>query len=874
MDATTIRQQFIDYFEKELGHTFVPGTPVIPLGDPTLLFTNAGMNQFKPYFLGEQEAPFKRVVNTQKCVRVSGKHNDLEEVGKDHYHHTFFEMLGSWSFGDYYKEAAIQWAWKLFTGVWGIDPQRLYATVYVDDDEAFRIWKDIPGMDPSHILKFAEKDNFWSMGDTGPCGPCSEIHYYSGPEPDKQDPSRVNSGDPLYKELWNLVFIQYNAEPDGTLLPLKQKHVDTGAGFERIVAVLQNVDSNYETDLFKPIIEQIETLSNIAYDRGPDGMAHRVIADHVRMLSVAIADGAVPGNEGRSYVLRRILRRAARFGRTLRMKDPFIYRLVPSVVHILGATYPNLISQREHVQRVIRAEEESFGNTLDKGLELFDKLARKTAKNSEKFIPAEEVFRLYDTFGFPVDLTRLLAEEKGLCINEDEVETLMEEQRERARAAGKFKQRASARLKWNILQEKEGSVFVGYDTHIVNDATLLKYAEDDQRSYLVFDKTPFYAESGGQVGDAGIIVFSGSGNQNELRLSVEDTQYAGNDIVHVCKGHPGAEYLVRGRSARLEVLDSIRRDTARNHSATHLLHAALRKVLGEHVHQSGSYVGPDRLRFDFTHFERCGDHALKEIRDLVNHQILQNEAVEAEEKPYNEALREGAQALFGEKYGETVRVVRMGGISAELCGGTHVRRTGDIGPFLILGESSVASGIRRIEAITGRAALAEIARQQDLISGLCGQLKVPQEELPEKLGSLLQHVHRLEKTNRELTAQALSANIDRFFDDPREYQGHPLFVNFVETDNSDQLKALGDKMREKMKSGVAVFGTIIDGNPQLLCIVSDDLVKAGIHAGKIVRVLGKELGGGGGGKAHMATAGGRDAEKLRPLLNRIEQVFP
>lgn len=430
MDSKTIRKQFIEYFEKTLGHTVVPSAPVVPQADPTLLFTNAGMNQFKPYFLGEAKAPFKRAVNSQKCIRVSGKHNDLEEVGRDHYHHTFFEMLGSWSFGDYYKKEAIEWAWTLFTEIWGLDPRRLYATVYTEDNEAYEIWKKIPNLEENHLLRSGEKDNFWSMGDTGPCGPCSEIHYYSGEDIENQDPGRVNADDPLYMELWNLVFIQYDRNEKGELLPLAQKHVDTGAGFERIVAVMNGLSSNYDTDLFKPIIEQIEAITDVAYDSNEAGTAHRVIADHIRMLSVAISDGAIPGNEGRSYVLRRILRRAARFGRELRMKEPFLYRLVPAVAHVLGDTYPEIKNQREQIQKIIRAEEESFGHTLDKGLELFEQTAKKAKKNNSKILDSEDVFRLYDTFGFPVDLTRLLAEEKALHVNEDEVSSLMEEQRE------------------------------------------------------------------------------------------------------------------------------------------------------------------------------------------------------------------------------------------------------------------------------------------------------------------------------------------------------------------------------------------------------------------------------------------------------------
>ncbi|MDD5710129.1 MAG: alanine--tRNA ligase [Candidatus Marinimicrobia bacterium] len=866
MDSKTIRRQFISYFEESRGHTYVPGSPVIPQQDPTLLFTNAGMNQFKPYFLGEIDPPFRRVVNTQKCIRVSGKHNDLEEVGRDHYHHTFFEMLGSWSFGDYYKKEAIMWAWELFTQIWGMDPRRLYATVYRDDDEALEIWKTIPGLEASHILKFGEKDNFWSMGDTGPCGPCSEIHYYCGEDLAAQDPQKVNSGDPDYKELWNLVFIQYNALANGTLLPLKNKHVDTGAGFERIVSVLQNKNSNYETDLFRPIIDQIEAISNVAYDPGPDGMAHRVIADHVRMLSVAISDGAVPGNEGRSYVLRRILRRAARFGRELKMKEPFLYRLVPAVMHILGEVYPNLTAQREHVQRVIRAEEESFGNTLDKGLDLFDKVARKAQKSSDKMLPAEEVFRLYDTFGFPLDLTRLLAEEKGLLFDEAAVEILMEEQRERARAAGKFKVRDTETLNWTVIREGESSRFVGYET-LETPAQLMKYALDEDRCYLVFDQTPFYAEAGGQIGDRGYL------SAGEHMFRIDDTRKIGDDIVHIPEESCLESLLATDETILLRVNEGLRMDTARNHSATHLLHAVLRSVLGEHVHQAGSYVGPDRLRFDFSHFEKIPRDTLKEIRHKINKEILANIPVREEEKKYSEAIHDGVQALFGEKYGDVVRVIRMGEVSAELCGGTHVSRTGDIGSFRILAESSVAAGIRRIEALTGTAALELAERDQDLLDALSEELKCPENAIRQKIRDLQKELQQLEKANKALSTAVLTSDMAEYLKDPKSYKGHPLYVNRVHVESMDYLKELGDTMRGTMKSGIALFAAVLNDTPQLLCVVSDDLVKAGVSAAALVRILGKELGGGGGGKAHMATAGGRDAVKLDHLLENIESVL-
>ncbi|MCD6337235.1 MAG: alanine--tRNA ligase [Candidatus Marinimicrobia bacterium] len=871
MDSKTIRRQFIEYFEKTLGHTVVSSAPVIPQNDPTLLFTNAGMNQFKPYFLGEAQAPFKRVVDSQKCIRVSGKHNDLEAVGRDHYHHTFFEMLGSWSFGDYYKKEAINWAWTLFTEVWGLDPKRLYATVFTEDDEAYKIWENIPNLDSTHLLKAGKKDNFWSMGDTGPCGPCSEIHYYSGNDIENQDPLKVNTDDPKYMELWNLVFIQFNRDENGELHALDQKHIDTGAGFERIVAVINGKQSNYDTDLFKPIIEQIEIISGIAYTQDNEGIPHRVIADHIRMLSVAIADGAIPGNEGRAYVLRRILRRAARFGRELNLKEPFLYRLVPAVAHILGDVYPEIKNQREHIQRIIRAEEESFGNTLDKGLDLFDQIAKQAKKCAEKTLNSKDVFKLYDTFGFPVDLTRLLAEEKDLLVNEEEVNRLMDEQRARARAAGKFSMKGSTELTWIVLEKDQNSKFVGYDTY-TTESLLLKYAVDDSHTYLVFDKTPFYAESGGQVGDKGQLILHKHNINTDARINVIDTKKIGNDIVHIVEGSV-LEGNKKPITATLEVQQSIRRDTARNHTATHLLHAELRAILGDHVHQAGSYVGPDRLRFDFTHFEKVSMEQRIDIQQRINTRIMQNTPVVTDIKPYTEAIRDGAQALFGEKYGDEVRVVSINEMSKELCGGTHVERSGDIGPFIIVAENSVASGVRRIEAITGSTALDILKIQQTVIMKLRDAIKLPEEEIADKVISMSNYVRTLEKENSELKSKLLTLDIDIYFQNERNIDGKSLFVNRVDVENIDQLKAIGDKVREKMKSGIAVFGAVIKNTPQVLCVVTDDLVKEGIKAGNIVKSLGKAMGGGGGGKSHMATAGGKDVDGLDKVLENIESLI-
>jgi alanyl-tRNA synthetase len=864
MKSNEIRQSFIDFFRKQHQHTFVPSSPVVPQNDPTLLFTNAGMNQFKPYFLGNETAPYKRAVNSQKCIRVSGKHNDLEEVGQDDYHHTFFEMLGNWSFGDYYKAEAIEWAWQLFTKAWGLDPRRLYATVYRDDEEAEILWKKISGLPSSRILRFGEKDNFWEMGETGPCGPCSEIHYYKGDEPERQDPGLVNTGSSLYIELWNLVFIQYNRDENGKLHPLPQRHVDTGAGFERIAAVLSGVQSNYETDVFLPIINKIADLSGLGYQSDAAGTPHRVIADHVRMLAFAIADGALPGNEGRGYVLRRILRRAARYGRKIGLTEPFLAQLMPVLSAEMGAMFPELKTQNAHIQRVLTAEEESFGQTLDRGLEIFENIARRTAEKSETHIPDEDVFKLYDTFGFPLDLTRLLAQEKGLFIREDGFEKRMAKQREQARAAGKFRNEGQQELEWHQVSYADSSHFVGY-TALSVKSDLIRWAYSNNQSYLVFAETPFYAEAGGQVGDKGEIVKEGSRFQvvNTIRIDGENVHII-NELI--------PQSLLTGAYA-LNVHDSARRSTQRNHTATHLLHAALRSVLGGHVHQAGSYVGPDYLRFDYTHYQKLSEKELNEIQLLVNEKILSNLTLNIVEKNFQEAVDEGAMALFGEKYGEKVRTVQVGDYSYELCGGTHVNATGEIGYFDISSESSIASGIRRIEAITGTEAIKKMMEQSHIVKVLSQKLQAAMPELPQKVQHLQEHLRSAEKELAQTKQKLLLSAVDDFLKNPKQLGEIKLYVNRLDVDSMEQLKALGDRIRDKMDSGAAVFGALINGMPQALCVVSDDLVKKGVHAGKWVGRIGKALGGGGGGKAHMATAGGKNAELLDEVLNNLETIL-
>ena len=642
MNAKKIRSDFIKFFQDK-DHRFIRSSPVVPFDDQTLLFTNAGMNQFKPIFLGSNKADYHRAVNTQKCIRVSGKHNDLEEVGVDVFHHTFFEMLGNWSFGDYYKKEAIKWSWELFTEVWGLDKSRLWVTVYKDDDEAHDIWLQETDIKKDRVLRFGEKDNFWEMGDTGPCGPCSEIHYYVGEEIEDQDPNGVNNTDE-YWELWNLVFIQYDRQGDGELIDLPEKHIDTGAGLERIVTVLQDKKSNYETDLFQPIIKGIETITGSKYLN--DKVPHHVISDHIRMLSFAIADGAMPSNEGRGYVLRRILRRASRFGRMLGTKEPFLFKLVDYLIDVMGESFPELVEKKIHIEKVIESEESSFNSTLERGLSHFEKYISKHKGNA---IPGKEAFKLYDTYGFPLDLTQLMAREQGLEVDEIGFHDNMKKQRDRAKASGNFKQ-VSSDLSWVVISDSKDSIFLGYE-QIESQSQICKYAITDDYTVLVLDKTPFYAESGGQIGDTGVIKIG------DDTLTVMDCQKNGDEIHHICSGSFNNEKLLE---PVLCIIDLNRRQRIRkNHTATHLLHAALKKTLGDHIQQAGSLVHPDYLRFDLTHSDKISNDEVSEIENLVNYEIQKNVRLDISIKNFDVAKSEGAEALFGEKYGDKVRVISI-----------------------------------------------------------------------------------------------------------------------------------------------------------------------------------------------------------------------
>lgn len=866
MTSSEIRQQFLDFF-KSKNHRIVPSAPVVPHGDPTLLFTNAGMNQFKDVFLGTGSRDYKRAANTQKCIRVSGKHNDLEEVGHDTYHHTFFEMLGNWSFGDYYKKEAIKWAWELLTEVWKLPKERLWATVYRTDDEALNLWKSETDIKHDHILKFDEKDNFWEMGETGPCGPCSEIHINLSDDYD--NPKYVNAGDPKCIEIWNLVFIQYNRDENGKLHDLPSKHVDTGMGFERVCAVLQKKNSNYDTDVFTPIINAIEKLSGISYDyklpaddnspTGQTNVAMRVIADHIRTLTFAIADGATPGNEGRSYVLRRLLRRAARYARKLNLKEPFLYKLVSVVVENFSQVFPEIKSNQTQIEKIIKAEEESFNATLDRGIELFDQLVKKLNTQNEKIISGADVFKLYDTYGFPVDLTNVMAREQGFTIDESRFNELMNEQKERGRKGRTLNITSSIKASFSTsgkLTVTHPTLFTGYN-ELRTDAEILEVKEDDNKLLVVLDKTPFYVESGGQIDDTGSIFIG------DTHLRVIDLAKINNQVVHILENDANIKLEI-GMKVTAQVDENRRWDIMRNHSVTHFLHRALREILGTHVQQSGSYVGPDRLRFDFTHFEKVKESELDAIESLVNEKLRENiPLTHHRDTPFESAKKMGALMFFGDKYGDKVNVVQFGDFTMEFCGGTHVKNSSQIGLFKIVSESSIASGVRRIEAVTG-------AGVEKYIREL--QLRIANGEL--RINEVTDEKKKLEKELADLKLKEKLGGIDVIVSSPKEVNGIKIFKGKVSASNMDELKSMGDELREKMKSGAGVLISEIEGKVGIVAVVSEDLIKEKkILAGNIVKQVAQIVGGSGGGRPHLATAGGKDISKIDEALNQIEKFF-
>ncbi len=878
MKSSEIRQSFLDFF-KSKGHEIVPSSPVVPFDDPTLLFTNAGMNQFKNIFLGLETRNYKRAADTQKCIRVSGKHNDLEDVGFDTYHHTFFEMLGNWSFGDYFKKEAIAWAWELLTEVWGLEPKRLWATVFAGDEseglepdeDAAKLWTEVTPLPRDRVLRFGKKDNFWEMGETGPCGPCSEIHYDLGEGTcDRSgEPGHtcgVNAGCARFIEIWNLVFIQFNRGRDGKLSPLPARHVDTGMGFERVTAVINGTRSNYDTDIFTPILSAIDELTGIPYAEHPDGIAHRVIADHIRALTFAITDGAMPSNEGRGYVLRRILRRAARFGRSLDMHEPFIYKLVPVVVDVMGEAFPELKEKHQFVSLVIKSEEESFNSTLDRGLEIFEKIVADLEKSKKREIPGADAFRLYDTYGFPLDLTQLMARQRNLTVDEKGFQTAMTRQRERARKAGKWSYSADFDYaQWTQLTDGPDSQFLGYE-RLQSEAQIRKYHLQEGKLFLVLDQTPFYGEAGGQVGDVGEILGDG------FTIQVEDTIRDGNTIVHIGRLVQGKEISHPEVTARVDA--SRRKATARNHTATHLLHKALRETLGEHVTQAGSLVAPDHLRFDVTHFKKIEGEEIEKIEARVNEKVREDLPVEIFHKSYVEARKMGAMAIFEEKYGERVRVVKIGDFSLELCGGTHLNHTGEIGYFRILSESSAAAGIRRLEAVTGEKADILLRQEKRLTERLEELLNCRGEEIVERVSHLLQEKHALEKELQHLRLKNAQQEIGSLIAQAKNLNGVKIVTSRVESTGVEELKQVGDTLRARMGTGVGVLSAVINDKITFICVVSDDLIRdKALKAGEIVKQVAAVAGGSGGGRPHMALAGGKNPDKIEKALAKVPEII-
>jgi len=882
MTSKEIRQSFLDFFASKQ-HTLVQSSSLMP-DAPNLLFTNAGMNQFVPIFLGQTGCPYTpgRAADTQKCIRAGGKHNDLDDVGLDTYHHTFFEMLGNWSFGDYFKEEAIAWAWELITEVWGFPKERLYATYFGGDEkseadlEAKALW--LQYLPEERVIPGSRKDNFWMMGDTGPCGPCSELHVDLTPG-GNCGAEKVNADSADCIEIWNLVFIQFNANPDGSYTPLPARHVDTGMGFERACSIIQctnnftdfsGVISNYETDVFSPIFDVLSAMSGKQYtsslpadaasqsEQEAVDVAFRVIADHIRCLSFSIADGIMPSNEGRGYVLRRILRRAVRYGRSLGFTDPFFYRLADTVVGSFGEVFPELVKNKGRISKVLKAEEESFNRTLDKGLEVFESIDTGSGQ-----IAGEDAFRLYDTYGFPFDLTELMARERGLGVDTAGFEERMNAQRERARADHASKK--SVVMAEGQSLEADPTVFLGYETTQA-ETEVLEVLESGE---LILKETPFYPESGGQVGDQGELKGA------DFLFKVTDTQKTPDGIIlHVGNFEYGA---ARKGDRVLAAVDRYRRgQVRRNHTSTHLLNAALRQVVDPSIKQAGSLVSPGYLRFDFNYFEALRPEQLRRIEQIVNHEIMRNTPLTTTEMALADVQKsEDIQAVFDDKYGDTVRVIAVGDFSRELCGGTHVQSTGDIGQFRIVSESSVAAGIRRIEAFTGMEALEWSAEKHDLLSGLSQSLSVKPVDLPDRIRAMAEQVRAAEKQLKEARMKAAVHGIEALLEKVEhitltdKVDTMPLLAATAGEVPMDALRELMDRLRQKLESGVIILGSHAEGKACFMCSVSDDLVKEGIHAGKLIGAVAKLAGGGGGGKPDKAQAGGKDGSKVADAIKAV-----
>ncbi len=870
MQTAEIRQRFLDYFADN-GHTVVPSSGLVPHADPTLLFTNAGMVQFKNCFLGREQRDYRRAVSSQKCVRAGGKHNDLENVGHTARHHTFFEMLGNFSFGDYFKEEAIDLAWRFLTEVLRIDPERLFVTVFEEDDEAWRIWVEKIGIPESRIARIGAKDNFWSMGDVGPCGPCSEIFFDHGPEIPGGPPGTPEEDGDHFVEIWNLVFMQFDRAADGSLTPLPHPSVDTGMGLERIAAVMQGVHDNYDIDLFRHLITAASEITGVTSPTPEQSVSLRVLADHLRAVSFLLAEGVLPSNEGRGFVLRRILRRACRHARLLGMEEPCIHRMVPALVQVMGGHFRELAEQESTIARLIRIEEGRFIRTLDKGLRLVEEAVAKAGSGGT--LDGETLFTLYDTYGFPLDLTADIVRQHEIALDREGFERCMEAQRQRARAAWRGSgEHAVPEALFQIREQHGPTEFLGYHTDeaegsvvaLLVDEKLVEAAEaGDADLLLVTNQTPFYGESGGQVGDCGVI------EGPEGRLVVRDTQKLLPDLwVHLGRVETGR---LRCGEIVMQRVDGKRRDAIRrNHTATHLLQWALREVVGDHIKQAGSRVDDTRLRFDFNHFSPLSNDEIAQVERMIQRAILDNSAVATEVMNQEEAIASGATALFGEKYGDQVRVVTAGD-SVELCGGTHVARTGDIGLFRIVSESGIAAGVRRIEAITGDAAFAESAKERSLLQQLARQLKGRPEALPELVAQLQGKLKETEKALEQSRAGAASAALDRLIARAETIDGVPVLAVEAPT-GTHNLRDLMDKAKAKMKSGVIAFGLCKGEKVQLIVGVTPDLTDR-FHAGTLVNQLAAHCGGKGGGKPEMAMAGGSKPGQLREALKAFPELL-
>ena len=873
-NSADIRKAFLDYFENK-GHTVISSSSLVPVNDPTLLFTNAGMNQFKDVFLGIDKRSYSRASTSQKCVRAGGKHNDLDTVGRTARHHTFFEMLGNFSFGDYFKREAIQYAWEFLTELAGLPKERLWITVFRDDDEAEILWQEVAKVAPERILRMDEKDNFWAMGDTGPCGPCSEIHYDRGEEYacNKAECALGVCDCDRWLEVWNLVFMQYNRDEEGNLTPLPRPSIDTGMGLERLTSLLQGVNSNFDTDLFVPIIKSIEKMTGLKYDRGEKGFPFRVIADHSRACTFLISDGVLPSNDGRGYVLRRILRRAVRFGRSLGIQEAFLYKNVDVVVSLMEDAYPELKEKKSFVKEVIKMEEDRFLLTLNEGLKKVEEIIAGVKDEGSNMIPGAEAFMLYDTYGFPLDLTEDMAEENRLLVDTEGFNRMMEEQRERARQANKSTGAFAQELIISELMQglNAGStIFTGYEntqdqswiTAIIKDDALINEALDE-KVLIVTASTPFYAESGGQVADTGVIL----GSQGQML--VDNVQKVGCSIVHEGKVEG---ILKSGETVSLQVNEAQRMDTARNHTATHLLHKALRQVLGEHAQQKGSLVDPARLRFDFSHLASLSEDELLRIEDLVNQYILEVHHINTQVTGLEDAREFGAIALFGEKYDEQVRVVEVDGVSMELCGGTHVKNTGQIGSFKILSEGSVGSGLRRIEALTGRGVREYFNGVERTLKTAAAALKVAPAEVGHKIVCIQHTVIEQEKEIEKLKSKLSRASSEELITKAYDLKGSKVLIEMVEAQDPSILRQNAEMLKDQLGSGIVLLASVSQNKVSLVSFVSKDLVDRGLHAGNIVGAAAKIAGGGGGGRPDMAQAGARDQSKLGEALAAAREM--